>query len=567
MNQRVKYSKRERISTQERIKKKKKKKQYRISIIRISIRDFIDKHRRPRNRNFLSPILLRGSRLDLEPESILGGHRESFLVQFHRYGGFGAGNEVASREQVEQQNLRLQHRESIPYAHPGSHPEREEQARIDHLFRVVQEPVRVELVRFRVKLGIALNPVDREPHVVTLFEEVRFLARPVGRQFERFRANPVGGHHDRIHSKSLVNDRVEELHLVNSPVRHLAIPILQNLVDLVLQSPLDVVVHGNLVSGEAHQRGGALETAEEEDERLGAYVYHAHLPSRAQFSLRFHHQLDHVRPHYPLLLPRLDRLAHQIDEEIRDLFLDQPDPEQGAHAYGQHPRYEELDGRPRSESGPLPPVHVELVLPVLHRVHLDAERASGYHVVRVSGERVFQLDGALVPGQRGEIITVFLRAIAHQYEHRLHLARGERGAQQVSYLSPPVPAKGEQVLGEQGIGRLVLERSVIRELFEMLDGDRLDQFRVPDHEHGGGCVVHTQVLHVRIRVVDLPRYVGEIVPLDHRLPKTSQQWHRAVIRNADSLEIFVLPDQLVIGYHEDGDYRRGYRPRIEHRLC
>lgn len=415
-------------------------------------------------------------------------------------------------------------------------------------------------------MGVALNRVDREPHVVALFEEVRLLARPVGRQFERFHANPVRGHHDRIHSESLVNDRVEKLHLVNGRVRHLPVPLLQNLVDLVLQPPLDIFVHGNLVSGEAHQRGGALETAEEEDERLCAYVYHAHLLPGAQFSLRLHHQLDHVRPNYPLLLPRLDRRAHQIDEEIRDLLPDQPDPQQGAHAHGQHPRDEELDGRPRAESGPLPPVHVELVLPVLHRVHLDAERASGYHVVRVSGERVLQLDRALVPRQRGEIIAVLLRAIAHQYEHGFHLARGERRAQQVSYLSPPVPAKGEQILGEQRIGRLVLERSVIRKLLEMLNRDRLDQLRVPDQEDGGRCVVHTHVFRVRIRVVDLPRYLGEIIPLDNSLPKTSQQRYRVVARNADSFEMFVLPDQLVIGYREDRDYRRGYRPRIEHRF-
>lgn len=97
-------------------------KKYRVLIIRISVRDFIYKHRRPRNRNFL--LLLRASRLDLEPEPILGGHRESFPVQFHRYGGLGAGDEVAPGEQMEQQNLRLQHCEPVPYAHPGSYPER-----------------------------------------------------------------------------------------------------------------------------------------------------------------------------------------------------------------------------------------------------------------------------------------------------------------------------------------------------------------------------------------------------------------------------------------------------------
>jgi len=159
--------------------------------------------------------------------------------------------------------------------------------------------------------------------------------------------------------------------------------------------------------------------------------------------------MNHVRSNDPFLLPRLYVLVYDSLEEIgrscrkeghaahfresRVAAHDQ-DLEQGQHTRG---KLASLDSS-----------LIELVVAVLHGIHVDAEGCRGDHVSGVPSEDLFHLDGRSEFRMIDQIINEFFGALRYQIVHELHLAGGERGAQGVPHLPPTIPAQGEHVLAE-----------------------------------------------------------------------------------------------------------------------
>ena len=264
-------------------------------------------------------------------------------------------------------------------------------------------------------------------------------------QFELLHAQPVDENNRRILSQRLRRDHIHVLHFQQGLVRDRPVPPVHESIHLLPQSLLDGRVKGQLVGDVAHQRGGRVETGEEKDERLGRDVVDGHpiidRGDRPPILLvpSLHQKVNHVRPDYPPLVPRSHRLAYHSVEEGGG----SPRKERQSRHPGQtriHTEQHELEqSEYTAEIGRVRSFRVELVVPVLHRVHAYPESDGRYHVVRVPRERVLRLYRARELGMIVKITDELLGTIGNEVEHEPHLAGRERGAQRVPHLPPSVP--------------------------------------------------------------------------------------------------------------------------------
>lgn len=331
-------------------------------------------------------------------------------------------------------------------------------------------------------------------------------------------------------------------------VRQLAVVALQRLVDLLLQSLLDLGILDQHVEKHARLRRDRVETAEEEAERVIGHVLDGQsLLTRFLLVPRVHHQLDQIRMRRSVSFPLLDRLHHEVGEKLGYVLLQHVEPEQGGqprHVPVHH--YLEILLQPY-QSGAHSTVHVEHVPGLLYRVHVHPVDASRDHVVGVSGEQRLHLHFSLLLGQFGQVMGESLGALRHLQEHGFDLARGEGGREHVPVLLPLLAVHDEQHLTEHRVHSLAKHGAVIGKLVEILHGDALDQVQVPYYYHGSEELEYTYVLGVRMDVVyPLNRVVYVLLSSDQRAKITHERGRRDVKYTVLLEQIEIFPDEAVI---------------------
>ena len=133
----------------------------------------------------------------------------------------------------------------------------------------MQVPLGIEFERVLVILLILVNTRHRYPDAHTRLYNEGFATRKCGWQLERAHADTIEHGGLRVATHRLVEDGVEVGHRVHRLVRRLAVfRVLEDFVDLGLQLLLNVRIDRQLVGDYAHLRGGGIEAAEEEGERL-----------------------------------------------------------------------------------------------------------------------------------------------------------------------------------------------------------------------------------------------------------------------------------------------------------
>jgi len=159
--------------------------------------------------------------------------------------------------------------------------------------------------------------------------------------------------------------------------------------------------------------------------------------------------MNHIRSDDPFLLPRLYVLVYDSLEEIACSYRKEGHAEHFRESrVGAHQHDLEEGQHARGELGSLDSSVVELVVAVLHGVHVDAKSRRGDHVGGVPSKDLFHLDGGMQFRMIDQIVNEFFGALGYQIVHELHLAGGKRGTQGVPHLSPTIPAQGEHVLAE-----------------------------------------------------------------------------------------------------------------------
>lgn len=331
-------------------------------------------------------------------------------------------------------------------------------------------------------------------------------------------------------------------------VRQLAVVALQRLVDLLLQSLLDLGILDQHVKKHARLGRDGVETAEEEAERVIGHVLNGEiLLTRFLLVPRIHHQLDQIRVGRAIPFPLLDRLHHEIGEELGYVPLQYVEPEQvGQPGHVPVHHYLQILLQPY-QSGAHSAVHVEHVPGLLYRVHVHPVDASSDHVVGVSGEQRLHLRLPVLLGQFGQVMGESLGALRHMDEHGFDLARGEGGRKHVPVLLPSFAVHDEQHLAEHRVHALAEHGAVIGELVEILHRDALDQVQVSYHYHRSEELEYTYVLGVRMDVVyPLNRVVHVLLPSDQRAKITDQRGRRDVKYTVLLEQIEILPDEAVI---------------------
>lgn len=498
--------------------------------------------------------------LDLQPKTSFRGRVEHAFLEFQRDPRPRSSFYIANCKNMADQNLHLYQRESVPYAYPGPDPEREIRPRAHNALPIVQKSLRLEFLGIVVVLGISMDRFDGDPHVHPRLDGERNVAGQRGGQLETLDAHSVYENGDRMEPENFVYHSVQVSHLLYNLVRQLAVVPLQRLVDLLLQSLLDLGVLDQHVEKHARLGSDRVEAAEEEAERVIGHVLNGEtLLTRFPLVPRIHHQLDQIRVRRPVPFPLLDRLHHEIGEKFRYVPLQYVEPEQvGQPRHVPVHEYLEILLQPY-QSGAHSAVHVEHVPGLLYRVHVHPVDATRDHVVGVSGEQRLHLHFPLLLGQFGQVMGESLGALGHLQEHTFDLARGEGGREHVPVLLPLFPVHDEQHLAEHRVHALAKHGAMIGELLEILHRDALDQVQIPYYYHGSEKLEYTHVLDVRMDVVHpLNSVVYVLLSSDQRAQITHERGRRDVKYAVLLEQIETFPHEaVIIGDNRDRDEEQG----------